>query len=123
MTHDDLKYAHLTQDELFAEIGRMLMADVAFAAPMSDDEYRQEGANWFMSFRETAKGVVCKPEIIAQVTGPNKDRTTLITILVNVFLAVDLHCPIPLGSLAAALLNYGVSLLCQNATTEKANGN
>jgi hypothetical protein len=117
VNEDHLKYSGLTQDELRAEIGRALMSEAIYGASLNDDDYRRFGANWFMSFRQTVKTAICKPEVLAQLSGPNKDRNTIIGVLVNVFLAAGMKCPVPLGSLAAAVANYGSVLLCQSSDT------
>ena len=109
------KYSNLTQDELLTEIGRMLMAGAIHGQPVNDEEYRRFGENWFLAFRRMVKPIVCKPEVLAQLRGSNKDRNTVIGLLINMFLAADLHCPIPVGSLAVALINYGTGRLCDES--------
>lgn len=109
------KYSNLTQDELLTEIGRMLMAGAIHGQPVNDEEYRRFGENWFLAFRRMVKPIVCKPEVLAQLRGSNKDRNTVIGLLINMFLAADLHCPIPVGSLAVALINYGTGGLCDES--------
>jgi hypothetical protein len=106
------KYSDLTQDELLTEIGRMLMAGAIHGKPVNDEEYRRFGYNWFMSFRSNIRTIVCKPDVLVQLRGSNKDRNSAIGILMNILLEAAVHCPIPLGSLAVALINYGTGRLC-----------
>jgi hypothetical protein len=90
----------LTQDELLTKIGRMLTEGALQGRPVNDEEYRRLGENWFMSFRRNVKATICAPDVLQQLRGNNKDRNTVIGILLNILTAAELHCPIPLGTLA-----------------------
>jgi hypothetical protein len=115
MDNDFQKYADLTQDALMTAIGRELMSGTLQGQPLSDEDYRKFGTNWFTSFRDTLRTVICKPEVMDQLSGANKDRNTVIGIVCNVLFAAGLHYPVPVGSLGVAIVNYGCTLLCQSS--------
>lgn len=106
------RYSKLSQQELMVEFGRVLTAGAVHGQPVNDDELRRTGERWFDSFREKAKPVICKPAILDQLQGTNAHRTTIIGLIINYLLAADMHCPVPLGSVAVALFNYGVGRIC-----------
>ena len=77
----------LTQDELLTKIGRMLTEGALQGRPVNDEEYRRLGDNWFMSFRRNVKATLCAPDVLQQLRGNNKDRNTVIGILLNILTA------------------------------------
>src|ERR1700693_6345717 len=100
------RYRKLTQDQLLIQFGRDLMSGAVHGGPVNDDELLRTGERWFTSFRARAKTAICTATVLEQLQGPNAHRNTIAGLVINYLLASNLDCPVPLGSVAVALVNY-----------------
>lgn len=108
------KFPTASPEELDIEIGRYLLAHELGSKDIGDDEARAVGQRWFAARLEIWRGEVCtNPIVRSQLMGTTaKTRNELFAAVVDALLKFTDVAGIPVTTLAARLIHYGVEQLC-----------
>jgi len=107
----DPKYLVMSDDELLLTIGNYLAADTLGSKPLSDLDKRQLASRWFNGQLPKFKKDLCGH--LKEQTGPrNQARNDLFKLLCDLLSSAKLG--VPVGSIAAKILNYGITTLCSD---------
>jgi hypothetical protein len=113
-TMPHLEFPSASPEDLELQIGRHLLADDLGSKPVSDDEARAVGHRWFENRLEGFRLSVCaNPIVMGHLTGAKvKARNELFAAVVDSLLTISGHGGVPVTTLAARLIHYGVGVLC-----------
>jgi hypothetical protein len=107
------RVAAMDADELDLLIGEAVLRDSMFSKPLSDEEVRAAGREYFQSLLPALRERLCRNSVVAAVFSEGtKDRNTLITELAEQLFGIEL----PLA-LAARVLYFGFERLCPREPT------
>lgn len=104
-------------DDLDLEIGRALLADELGSKKVSDRELRSTARRWLESNIDNFRYAICGNEIVqSQLMGEeNIKRNELFTAVADALLSIS-GIGVPLTTLAARLIHYGLERLCAAKT-------
>lgn len=102
-----------SMDELDLEIGRALLGDALGSKKVSDRELRSTARRWFEANLANFKVAVCSNEIVqSQLIGKaNKTRNELFAAVADALMKIG-GIAVPLATLSAKLVHYGLEKLC-----------
>ena len=103
----------MTEDEVFAEIGRALLADTFGTTKLSDAEASVAGRAWFASVLPAIRERVCGNPAVerALLTPGAAARNAALTAALDAALA-GLFQGIPVTTIVHAVILYGIHTLC-----------
>jgi hypothetical protein len=106
----------VSEDDVFAEIGRALLSDTFGTTKLSDAEASTAGRAWFATVLPVLRGRVCGNAAVekALLTEGAAARNTALTAALDTALAGLFH-GIPVTTIANAVILYGVHTLCPSS--------
>jgi len=101
-------------DDLDLEIGRYLLADELGSKKVGDEEARSVGRRWFALQIEKLRSAVCDSDVVKNhLSGSQvKTRNELFAAVVDVLLKMSGLAGVPVATLGARLIHYGIEQLC-----------
>ena len=108
------KLLDMSIDDLDLEIGRSLLADELGSKDISDSEVRSAARRWLQSNLVRFRTGVCSSTMVRdQLMGKSKKtRNELFAAVLDALLKVGGLGPVPVASLTARLIHYGLEQLC-----------
>ena len=103
-------------DQLDLEIGRSILAEELGSKEASDREARSTAHRWLLTNIDRFRSSICSSPIVCeQLMGKNtKSRNELFAAVMDALLQIGGLGPVPVASLTARLLHYGLENLCPN---------
>ncbi len=113
---ENLDALNKSVDELDLEIGRALSFDEFGSSEASDIELIERARRWFEINLDKLHGAVCESEAIREhFSGIEaQKRNELLAAIIDALLKFGGFGTVPIASLAARVIHYGVERLCPN---------
>lgn len=110
----DLEFPSASPDDLDIAIGRSLLVDELGSKDVSDHEAREVGLRWFTARLDTFREVVCAHPLVRSqlLLKSAQKRNELFAAVVDALMAWKGYGRIPVTTLGARLVHYGVQNLC-----------
>jgi hypothetical protein len=120
----DLTFPAASPDDLDLEIGRLLLADELGSKDVGDDEARAVARRWFATQIEKFRLAICSNSVIQNhLSGANaKTRNELFAAVADALLASRYYSGVPVATLSARLIHYGVEQVCPGQPSEASHG-
>jgi hypothetical protein len=121
MKEENDRLMAMTEDEIFAEIGRTLLSDQFGAVRLSDTEAARAGRSWFQSVLPSIRERICgKPALEAHLTGNVAAARNAALLAILDTLLSGMFAGFPVATISHAVVIYGIHKVCEGAADAKA---
>ena len=112
----------MTEDEIFAQIGRTLLADEFGAVRLNNHEAARAGRSWFESVLPSIRSRICgNAAIEAHLTGNIAAARNAALLAVLDTCLNGMFAGFPVATISHAVVVYGIHKICKGAADANSN--